>query len=744
MMIGLWSLVLLLGVSFAHAQPGSTGLRSPEGQPLEQLVATDPGAALALAQAWQQQGKAFPEALLRQAVTAALRQDAPWTASEAAIRAFELYKDRPWAADVMGPFIARQASNVVLNPEQFTALNRQWTTQVIARTASHTPSLLLSASPRLAAIDHHWAKALAEAVVSSTPDMAFSYAKELSTVDRAWAQGVLHKAAQALPYAAVRGVQSYLAEPWGPQLFAAAALRMPQWTMNMAASASAEGQAVQEALRQATEPSLRVLSQIAMSPYEREIKVRMAVFMHGIATGQRSLDEAARLSGDDRTYFRTLIAMKHAQPDSAIVEAALTDQALSLLDPINTQYDQPEAVRFRSVTSMTAQELYVLLTYTEMEIFTSSYRGLFARLLARMKQERLTGDQLLAQVASLRFLGFMKSAAAFNRLDQFLATIPSTATRRTLLTRLVPGMEQPTPAVMTQAMTAAEVLATPLDADSLRALRDMIISEYQRAEQAQNRHAMAIYGLLAAQWDRRAASDFRTPSMQAIATHYRVYLPDFKRLPVGQLFHEGRHVQRHFFYDDDDGKQSFTNFLAHYRHDRAWQIDNHNGYVQMTAQRDGRALDLYANTPTTEGGIGEVLPSILQQHRPEMIVHRGHSIYVDETIKRIPASARIVFLGNCGSYTQLADVLQRAPQAHLITTKGIGSLTINDPLLKALNTAILHGKDLVWAEFWAQMTSVLAGNPRFEDYVPPDKNISVHFLQAYRTITAEQRVAQSH
>jgi hypothetical protein len=742
MLIGLWSLVLLLGVNFAHAQ--SIGLRSPAGQPLEQLVAADPGTALALARSWQQQGRVFPETLLRQAVTAAFQENAPWDATEAAIRAFDLYKDRSWATDVMDPFIARQAANVVLNPEQFAALNRKWTTEIIARMASHTPSLLLSAFPRLVAIDVSWAKAVAETVMASTPDLAFAHARELAAVDRAWAQRVLHKAAQAVPYAAIRGVQHYLAESWGPSLFAEAALRLPQWTMNMAVSASAEGQAVQEALRQAADPALRILSHIASSPYEREIKVRMAVFMHDIATGQRTIEEIARLSGDERTYFRALIAMKLRQPDNAIVETALTEQALSLLDPINTQYEAPEAVRFQSVASMTAQELYVLLSYTETQIFTSSYRGLFTRLLARMKQERLTGDQLLAQAASLRLLGFIKSAAAFNRLDQFLATIPSTATRRTLLTRLIPGMEQPTPTVMTQAMTAAEVLATPLDADSLRALRDTIISEYQRAKQAHNRHAMAIYGLLAAQWDRRATADLRISSLDAIATDYRVYLPDFKRLPAGQLFHEGRHVQRHFFYNDDDGKQSFANFLAHYRHDRAWQINNHTSYMQMSAQHDGRTLEIYANTPTPEGDVDEVVPAVVQQHRPEMIVHRGHSIYVDETIKRIPTSARIVFLGNCGSYTQLADVLQRAPQAHLITTKGIGSLTINDPLLKALNTAILRGKDLVWPEFWAQMASVLAGNPRFEDYVPPDKNISVHFLQAYHTITAQQRVAQSH
>jgi hypothetical protein len=510
--------------------------------------------------------------------------------------------------------------------------------------------------------------------------------------------------------------------------------------MGLAVSTSAEGQAVREAVRQATDPPLRVLSQIASSAYEREIKVRMAIFMHDIANGQRSVDEAARLSGDDRTYFRTLIDMQRRQPDNAIVEDALTNQALTLLDPINQQHEQAAAVRFRSVTNMTAQEIYVLLSYTETEIFTSSYRGLFTRLLARMKQERLTGDQLLTQVSSLRFLSFMQSAAVFNRLDQFLATIPSPATRQELLTRIMLDMDQLTPAVMTQAMTAAEVLATPLDADSLQALREVIMREYQRAAQTQNRHAMAIYGLLATALEPRLAPDLRTPSLMAIASRYRPYAPDFKRLPVARLFSEGHHVQRHFFYNDDDGKLSFTSFLAQYRRDQAWQINDHSNYVQLTARSAGGLLDLYANTPTDEGAlVGATLRPIFQQNSPRMIVHRGHSTYVDETIKRIPASARIVFLGDCGGYRQLGNVLQHAPQAHLITTKGIGSLTINDPLLKAINTTILRGQDLVWAELWAQVAPTLARNPRFEDYVPPDKNISVHFLQAYRAATTDQQ-----
>ena len=39
-----------------------------------------------------------------------------------------------------------------------------------------------------------------------------------------------------------------------------------------------------------------------------------------------------------------------------------------------------------------------------------------------------------------------------------------------------------------------------------------------------------------------------------------------------------------------------------------------------------------------------------------------------------------------------------------MTTQGIGTITINDPLLKALNTYLLRGKDLTWQRFWSTST----------------------------------------
>lgn len=728
-----WLLVMFVAVWLRSGH----ALALPESA-LLQLAEDKPAAALAVLQERQQQGQDVPEPLLRQVVTAAWRSEASWSTFEAAIRAFDLYKDRPWAAHAMAPFLARYAHHVLLNASQFVSWHRDWTLRSITRTAPQMPALVLSELPHLATLDRAWTRALADSIVTSIPGLTFLFAQELLAVDRMWAYDTLRTAAMVAPQDAVENLHTYLTEPWGRQLFAEAALRVPQWTIRLAVSTSRQGQAVAQALQD--DPATAVLADIVASPYERDLKVRMAVFLDDLAGGHTSLAELAHLCSDERGYFRTLIAMQRAQPDHPGVAMALTTQATELIDPLNRQFEQPPWQRFRTVEGMSAEELSILLAYAADDLYTSSARGLFTRLFARMQQEQLTGEELLTRMQALRSLTFLKLAAALNRLEAFLATIPSKAQRQALLTRLVRPLPAGESAALKRALTITEVLAARLDPDSLHALSEALVTAYQQAESALHRQHIVIYGLLATLLSQRHDTGLHTPLLETLAARYRRHFADFTGIPEAQLFAHGEHVQRYFFYEDPDGQQSFHSFLARYVHDPQWQIHDHPGYVAITAQQAGRRVTIYANTPDDEGAGGSAtLDAILQQHQPAVVVHRGHSIHVQHTLKRIPASARIVFLGNCGSSGQLSAVLQRAPQAHLLATRGIGSLSVNDPLLKTLNTTILQEQNVVWKNLWEQLTPLFVHNPIFEDYIPPHQNATLHFLQAYRQVmTAEE------
>jgi hypothetical protein len=254
---------------------------------------------------------------------------------------------------------------------------------------------------------------------------------------------------------------------------------------------------------------------------------------------------------------------------------------------------------------------------------------------------------------------------------------------------------------------------------------------------------VVIYGLLAARFAERDEPQLHDPDLAAIAQRYRPYLPTLTGLSSAQLFARGRSIHRYFFYDDDDGAMSFSSFLAQYQHAKAWHIEDKGAFVQIISAASQRIIEIYANKPSrSEAGIQEI-DEVLRQRgiTPQVIVHRGHSSHVERTIDRIPATAVLVFLGSCGGYSQLEAILRQAPEAHVIATKGIGGITVNDPLLKALNDYLLSGKDVIWADFWRYAETVLAGNPRFADYVPPDKNASVIFLKAYRTLTGDHQPA---
>jgi hypothetical protein len=124
---------------------------------------------------------------------------------------------------------------------------------------------------------------------------------------------------------------------------------------------------------------------------------------------------------------------------------------------------------------------------------------------------------------------------------------------------------------------------------------------------------------------------------------------------------------------------------------------------------------------------------LIQQGRtPAMLVHRGHTWYVPKTLEYLTSSARLVFLGSCRGLENSYSVMALANQAQLISTRGIGTTSINDALLRAINDELLSGaKTLDWERFWHAQEAKLGSNPMFRDYIPPSRNAAAIMLAAY-------------
>ena len=80
--------------------------------------------------------------------------------------------------------------------------------------------------------------------------------------------------------------------------------------------------------------------------------------------------------------------------------------------------------------------------------------------------------------------------------------------------------------------------------------------------------------------------------------------------------------------------------------------------------------------------------------------------------------------------------------AHIISSKQVGTKTVNEPILQAINTDLLGGNNIDWLPIWNSLTEKFRKDPvareRFDDYIPPYKNLGVIFIKAYRIAMGEE------
>ena len=192
-----------------------------------------------------------------------------------------------------------------------------------------------------------------------------------------------------------------------------------------------------------------------------------------------------------------------------------------------------------------------------------------------------------------------------------------------------------------------------------------------------------------------------------------------------------------FFYGDADGRIFYQAFARQFANP-SWKIADNSQWITITSTK-GKPITIYANKPLDEEkNLDSKAQEALMAHlaekniEPTIVVHRGHSYYAPYTIKNIQPSAKIVFLGSCGGYNLIHDVLSHAPDAHIIASKQIGKGSINQAFFDLLNQKLLDGNNIDWIPFWAEFKNKV-GVDGFEDYIPPHKNLGVIFIKAYKT-----------
>jgi hypothetical protein len=485
-------------------------------------------------------------------------------------------------------------------------------------------------------------------------------------------------------------------------------------------------------------------------------------FLDQLVKGKISMEDIDKVKDDDLNYFRLMVrtrldyAARLLPPlrDTPLEMDALTEMLEKkskqvFVNEINALHTvENPAIRFKILDPLTPEELYYLVVLSEDEIYTSSYLGVYTRIFQRMKQPN--GDSLLLSVHGDYFRKFIKMAAAYNKLEHFLGTMDK-QNAGTVMKSFVIHLEN---AGEEEAVDVADSYSSIVEKSP--ALARYILNEvkwnYDKNVAEGNKKGVIIYRLLQTLFE--SADTANKIDLSAKLGIPPIYTVDHSSL----VDDSGRVVEQVFFYGDKDkdGQNSYVDFMSLF-HGRIpvaahvkgkpefrpeWKITENPQWTTITSTR-GKPVLIFANKPLLgdddpDTKAQEALGQYLETHhlKPTIVIHRGHSYHVKSTIEQMAPTARIVVLGSCGGYNNLSEVLKISEDAHIISSKQVGTKTVNEPILDAINNTLVAGKDIEWLPMWrdleARFQNDPAGKEKFDDYIPPYKNLGAIFIKAYR------------
>lgn len=543
-----------------------------------------------------------------------------------------------------------------------------------------------------------------------------------------WKYGQLH------PENILAALRENLNNSFADTLIIQAAFYDPEKLYNYAAAPNALGRKIQSG----NHPLVKLIGQLSATKTGR----MYFPFLDKLYHHTISIDSITPLLAEQNAegYYKLLVAtrMEYAKRMQEVdtpmlvnvLTAKLRSKAIELyINEINALHELNDPkLRFKKLEKLNAQELYYLAVMGEAEMYTSSFvSGIYPRIFQTMPHP--DADSLLRLVHEDYFKKFIKISATYNMLDDFLKRMDSSAAVSRMRS-FVSGVEKGK--TLEDAVDVADSYASIYQP----ALRLLILQEVQKNLQTNltehNQRGITIYQLMQ---DIFLSID----TSNHIDISAKLGIPPIYVLPNLLLQDScGRIIMQQFFYGDKDGANIFAAFINGFQNGK-WNIVLKPEWVEISSKK-GVAITIYANRPLdTEKDLDEIAQNHLiqylgkQQLTPTIVIHRGHSYHLRSTIDKLAETAKLVILGGCGGYQNLNEVLQICPEAHIISTKQVGTGVINKGLISEISERLRVDQDLNWPELWSDMSKKFKLNLKetFEDYVPPHKNLGAIFIMAF-------------
>ena len=465
-----------------------------------------------------------------------------------------------------------------------------------------------------------------------------------------------------------------------------------------------------------------------------------------IMNGELSYDTINMLRAEPTKYFqkvideglKTLNEQASGQNPLYIIplRAFAKEYAVKFfVNVMNTRHEEAnEKVRFGELNQLRPIDLYAIIIYGEDNFYTSSYLYTYKRLTGMFKKGNYDSLLRLANYAGYR--NFIRLAGRYNTLNDFLSNMPKD-TMTAIMTRLVYGLEDNTDQGLQEAMTVAETFPSLIKEKELSAFMEVQIAEnLERCKKQSNFYGQKLYRLLQEIYSAvKIENENNGESISGKLAEYLVLSHQSLRDTSGRI------TQQVYFYGDDDGKASYQSFLTNFKDGNTWSMEKTDHWVAFHSKKQF-PVSVYANLPLEYlEDLDRAAQDTLKQYlagkniNPHIIIHRGHSYHLSNSLTNVTPDIKLAVLGSCGGYSEIFDVQMKSEDAQVISTKQVGSKTVNEPLLTLINKNLLEEKDIRWQELWDTLDKQLLKDKKayayFVDYIPPHKNIGLLVAKLY-------------
>lgn len=524
--------------------------------------------------------------------------------------------------------------------------------------------------------------------------------------------------------------------PQAKELIVDFAKSNPQDLYNFAAADNDLGKLI----RSLDDPMVKAVSAMATSNQGRFL----FPFLDDVLNGKTTIDDLLKLVDNEEAFYKHLVKtelnyeVSKQQGNKPLAMDVLGDKLKAkavevYINEINALHDENNPqIRFAKIKNLNIEELYFLAVLGEEEIYTSSFiSGVYAKMVEHFGAQKIKSDSLFRLVHYDRYRKFIKMCSGFNTLDDFLKRMDKQVAEN-LMRSFVNDLENT--GSIEDAVDVADSYASIKDSSIKKIINNQVALNLAQNQSIKNKKGTVIYSLLQQLFNMYDSSGKVDVARALNITNvYQLTVADVKDL-------DGRIYAQQFFYGDKDGEGAFSNFVNTFR-SMGWRVVSKEFWVEVS-NTSGNPITIYANRALDETkGLDDLAQQNLNHYLdslnilPTIVIHRGHSYYVKSSIKQITSSAKLVLLGSCGGYHSLSQVLNICPKAHIIASKQVGTGVINMALIENVFETLKQNKDLIWQQVWKNLEQKFAkqaqAKERFDDYIPPHKNLGAIFIMAY-------------